>query len=102
MVSKKYTSGHMLFTNQDCEYFPCHEIEQPDDFNCLFCFCPLYPLGENCGGIFSYTNGIKDCSACSRPHRPENYQEILNECEKLYDNMKIPEQRKLGKLNEKN
>ena len=67
--------------NRDCEYFPCHKGADPADFNCLFCYCPLYALGDRCGGEFTYTeNGVKDCSACLFPHRPENYDRV---CAKL-------------------
>ena len=67
--------------NRACEYFPCHSGIDPEKFSCLFCYCPLYALGENCGGNFSYTEqGIKDCSGCLRPHRQENYGSI---CDKL-------------------
>ena len=24
-----------------CEFFPCHATSHPEDFNCLFCYCPL-------------------------------------------------------------
>ena len=38
---------------------------------------PAYALGERCGGGLQYTeSGIKDCSACLFPHRPENYDRI--------------------------
>ena len=71
-------ANYAFFQNKDCEYFPCHKCTDPENFNCLFCYCPLYALGENCGGNFIYTeNGIKDCSACLRPHRRENYEKIL-------------------------
>lgn len=61
--------SYKFFTNKDCEYFPCHKTDNPNDFNCLFCFCPLYALGKNCGGNFSILeNGIKDCSKCMLPH----------------------------------
>ncbi len=67
--------------NRDCEYFPCHPQADADSFSCLFCYCPLYALGEDCGGSYTYTpEGIKDCSACLRPHRRENYSQI---CEKM-------------------
>ena len=71
-------SGHYkFFQNCECEYFPCHAGADPERFNCLFCFCPLYALGEKCGGPFSYTAaGVKDCSACRFPHLPESYDEI--------------------------
>ena len=54
--------------NRACEYFPCHKTNDPEHFNCLFCYCPLYRM-ENCGGNPSYLpNGIKDCSNCTVPH----------------------------------
>ena len=54
-----------------------------DDFNCLFCYCPLYLLDKECGGNFSFTSeGIKDCSNCLIPHKKENYQWILERLEK--------------------
>ena len=66
------------FQNRACEYFPCHKGAEEESFNCLFCFCPLYALGEQCGGSFTYTDsGIKDCSRCLKPHRAENYDKIM-------------------------
>ena len=66
-----------FFQNRDCEFFPCHPGADPERFNCLFCYCPLYALGDRCGGNFTYTkDGIKDCTSCLRPHRRENYQAI--------------------------
>ena len=69
-------NSHAFFQNRECEYFPCHKTKN-ENFNCLFCFCPLYALGEQCGGNFTYLeNGIKDCSGCLRPHKRENYAAI--------------------------
>ncbi len=69
--------SYKFFQNRDCEYFPCHGGADAERFNCLFCFCPLYALGDQCGGAFTYTaDGIKDCSACLVPHRAENYEKI--------------------------
>ena len=66
------------FQNRECEYFPCHEDADAENFSCLFCFCPLYALADRCGGSFTYTEqGVKDCSGCLRPHRRENYEKIL-------------------------
>ena len=68
---------YAFFSNRDCEYFPCHPGPDPDNFNCLFCYCPLYLLGEECGGNFRWLeNGVKDCSDCLFPHRRENYDVI--------------------------
>ena len=72
---------YKFFQNQECEYFPCHKTGKPEDFNCLFCYCPLYALGDKCGGSFTYTeNGIKDCTNCLKPHIRENYEKI---CDKM-------------------
>ena len=61
--------GTSFFRNVSCAYFPCHEGVDPKEFNCLFCYCPLYALGPRCGGDYSYTpGGIKDCSGCTRLH----------------------------------
>ena len=44
---KKYWEGkHFAFyTNKECEYYPCHPVPEGTEFNCLFCYCPLYMLG---------------------------------------------------------
>ena len=64
--------------NRQCEYFPCHTGVTEAEFSCLFCYCPLYALGDRCGGGFVYTEtGIKDCSRCTVPHRKENYDRIM-------------------------
>ena len=66
------------FRNRECEYFPCHEGADPEFFNCLFCYCPLYALGDKCGGNFRYMeSGIKDCSACLVPHGRGGYPYII-------------------------
>ena len=71
-------ASYKFFQNRDCEYFPCHAGADPERFSCLFCYCPLYALGDRCGGAFSYNErGFKDCTRCLRPHRPENYDEII-------------------------
>ena len=54
-MEKPYWEGkeYSYFSHKKCEYFPCHKNADPDDFNCLFCYCPLYALGDKCGGEFS-------------------------------------------------
>ena len=69
------------YSHRECEYFPCHAGADPDNFNCLFCFCPLYALGQNCGGDFVYLpGGIKDCTGCLYPHLRQNYSAV---CQRL-------------------
>ena len=68
-----------FFQNKECEYFPCHKTDDPDNFNCLFCYCPLFALGDKCGGNFKYTeDGIKDCSECLRGHGRDAYDVIMS------------------------
>lgn len=75
----KDTRHFSFFQHRACEYFPCHQGVAEEDFNCLFCYCPLYALGENCGGNFKYTeDGIKDCSDCLVPHKKKNYEYIMS------------------------
>ena len=71
-------ANYDFFQNSACEYFPCHKCVDTENFSCLFCYCPLYTLADQCGGNFTYTEeGIKDCSGCLIPHRRENYQRIV-------------------------
>ena len=88
---KAYWEGkhYAFFQNRECEYFPCHKTEDPDRFNCLFCYCPLYALGKKCGGNFRYTEkGYKDCTECMFPHRPENYGAITEKFERIMEVMR--------------
>lgn len=67
-----------FFNNKECEHFPCHKCEKEENFNCLFCYCPLYKE-KDCGGNFTVLeNGLKDCSNCLIPHNAENYDYIMN------------------------
>lgn len=73
------SNSHSFFQNRDCKYFPCHQVTDLSEFNCLFCYCPLYTLGDQCGGNFSYTErGVKNCSQCSRPHSDGGYEYVLS------------------------
>jgi len=70
--------NYSFFQHKQCEYFPCHKTDSPASFSCMFCYCPLYALGENCGGDFFYSKkGFKCCTNCLFPHRRENYGKML-------------------------
>lgn len=70
--------NYRFFQHRQCEYFPCHEGVPAENFNCLFCYCPLYALGRRCGGRCEYTDaGIKSCARCAFPHRRENYDKVI-------------------------
>ena len=81
------SNSHRFFNNRDCKYFPCHKDENnPHDsqqgnhwyMNCLFCYCPLYSIGEECGGKFAFNDeGVKCCKNCYFPHKPESYDVIV-------------------------
>ncbi len=84
--------NYKRFTNRECEFFPCHKGIAEEDFNCLFCYCPLYGLKDKCGGNFNYLDfGIKDCSNCLIPHSKNSYDYIMS---------KMGEVMNLGKRNE--
>jgi len=77
----KEIEHYKFFQNRECEYFPCHVVKNEDEFNCLFCYCPLY-LQEDCMGRPDYIlnalgQRIKDCSGCTIVHRPEMYEKVL-------------------------
>lgn len=76
---KPEESRYSFFQHRECEFFPCHRTERPEDFNCLFCYCPLYALGSGCGGNCTWTsNGTKDCSACLLPHGRGSYSYVTS------------------------
>lgn len=68
------TNHYQGFTNKQCEFYPCHDVSkfrQPDEFNCLLCYCPLVFL--ECPGPYKIVmdangNQRKDCSNCKLPH----------------------------------
>lgn len=62
--------SYRFFQNRACEYFPCHPISdtEREAFNCLFCYCPLYPFPDCGGRVGVLPNGIKDCTNCTLPH----------------------------------
>ena len=75
------SNSYRFFQNKDCKFFPCHEVQDEDDFNCLFCYCPLY-LDDNCIGSPEYIitgrgQRIKDCSSCLVVHSPEMYDKVI-------------------------
>jgi Zn-finger protein len=64
--------------NRACEYFPCHDIDE-DKMNCLFCYCPLYALKNECGGNPNFLkNGIISCEDCIAPHDGEKGWDFVN------------------------
>ena len=82
--------SYIFFNNNKCEYFPCHKTNDPENFNCLFCYCPLYALKDKCGGNFRYTEkGIKDCTNCTLPHKRDNYDYIIGKFQDIVEITKL-------------
>lgn len=80
-----------FFRNDKCKYFPCHKGIDPEEFNCLFCYCPLNSLID-CGGHYRVTSdGKKDCSLCTYPHEAKNYGQVVSKVKRLLDKRKFPE-----------
>ena len=75
---KGMENSHKYFENRDCKYYPCHE--GIDEVNCMFCFCPMYGI-EECPGKPEYIEKegvkVKKCTGCTFPHKPENYEHIM-------------------------
>jgi Zn-finger protein len=72
------SDNYKFFQNNKCNFFPCHNVskEKLKDFNCMFCYCPLYTYA-NCGGNYIFlSNGIKSCEKCTIPHFDYDY--IIN------------------------
>lgn len=70
-------NSYRFYMNTDCTYFPCHKVDNTEEFNCMFCYCPLYFI-EDCGGNHDCSNGFKDCTYCTIPHIPKGY-DFINE-----------------------
>ncbi len=81
--------NYKFFSHKTCEFFPCHDVKDNESFNCLFCYCPLYALGDKCGGNFKYTEGgTKDCSNCLIPHTTKSYDYIMSKWSMIDDMVK--------------
>ncbi|QGY40055.1 metal-binding protein [Pseudodesulfovibrio cashew] len=78
-------NSYRFFSNRECEYFPCHKTGKPDEFNCLFCYCPLY-FFEECGGNCRVLeSGVKDCTGCLIPHSPKGYDYIVGRLKERFE-----------------
>lgn len=90
MHKKPETQHYKKFQHRNCEFFPCHKGVPDEDFNCLFCYCPLYLLKDKCGGNFSYAHGIKDCSGCTKPHDKNSFDFVMSKVPLLMEGGKLP------------
>ena len=87
-INSKMQNCCSFFRNYECVHFPCHKVESSEDFNCLFCYCPLYTLGSACGGNCEFLeNGVKSCMNCGFPHHRKNYDKITSRFQEIVDFM---------------
>ena len=63
--------------------------------------CPLYALGPDCGGHFTYKeSGVKDCTRCALPHRRENFGYVVSKARELC--RRVAEERSMAATGESN
>jgi Zn-finger protein len=60
---------YKYFSNPECEFYPCHTVLRVEDFSCIHCFCPLFPV--DCW------DEKKNCKECVYPHIASNYEPII-------------------------
>jgi len=88
-VKSWHDKHYAFFSHRECEAFPCHPIDDTDNFNCLFCYCPLYTLGGECGGSPEFfQDGLKNCTNCELPHERDNYGVIIAKLQDVMRKMK--------------
>jgi adenosylcobinamide hydrolase len=67
-IFSRFKGDHWVeWTPENCQYYPCHFAGQ----RCDFCYCPLYPCGdESLGQWAESSNGGKvwNCSQCTLLH----------------------------------
>ncbi len=78
------SGNYRFFRNTNCYYFPCHQSEDDKDFNCLFCYCPLY-FFTDCGGRPVMRGKVKDCSDCDKPHRSGGYEHVIGRLRRYFE-----------------
>lgn len=70
-IFSRFKGDHWVEWNpENCPYYPCHFAGQ----RCDFCYCPLYPCGdESLGQWVESSNGGKvwNCSRCTLLHEPD-------------------------------
>ena len=69
-IYSRFQGEHWVeWTPENCPYYPCHFEGQ----RCDFCYCPLYPCGnESLGHWTGSSNGGKvwSCAGCTMVHEP--------------------------------
>ena len=80
ICEQSFENSARFFRNTACQHFPCHKGVDPAEFNCLFCYCPLYALGPDCGGNYTYSSkGVKNCTGCTLLHKGDAGADIVKQ-----------------------
>jgi adenosylcobinamide hydrolase len=70
-IYSRFGGGHWVaWSAEGCPYSPCHHR---DGQRCDFCYCPLYPCGDETLGeevVSSTAGAVWNCSACTLLHEP--------------------------------
>ncbi len=70
-IFSRFKGDHWVeWSPENCPYYPCHFAGQ----RCDFCYCPLYPCGdESLGQWVESSNGgdVWNCSHCTLLHEPD-------------------------------
>jgi adenosylcobinamide hydrolase len=71
LIYSRFGGGHWVaWSAEGCPYYPCHRMEHQ---RCDFCYCPLYPCGDESLGeevVSSTAGAVWNCSACTLLHEP--------------------------------
>lgn len=71
LIYSRFGGGHWVaWSAEGCPYYPCHHR---DGQRCDFCYCPLYPCGDESLGeevVSSTAGAVWNCSACTLLHEP--------------------------------
>ncbi|MEW6089135.1 MAG: cysteine-rich small domain-containing protein [bacterium] len=63
--------------NKFCKFYPCHEGLE----DCTFCYCPLYPCGNQLRGEYVYSikfkKNIWSCEHCNWIHKKKTVDNIF-------------------------
>ncbi|MDO8841605.1 adenosylcobinamide amidohydrolase [Methanocalculus sp.] len=84
--------GWIEWSQTNCPYYPCHFKGQ----RCDFCYCPLYPCGdETLGGWVKSSSGGKvwACTDCTLNHEPEVVRHLKRNPEATLNELKAVSKR---------
>lgn len=64
-------NSYKFFENLGCKYYPCHSGIKKGEFNCLYCFCPIFVVCKR--------HSKSGCEFCKVPHDKGSYKFMMLE-----------------------